>query len=151
LTQATNAVTFTRGSGDIWFNLYDITLSASPAVLSATSGSLSGGAAIGTGGDGLPVVYFPQVGGADAMSLPNSAGTKSLVIHYSNANAAGTVTVSINGGAGSAVNLPSTGSWAVSSTVTIPVSLTQATNTVTFTRGSGDIWFNLYDVSLSAS
>ncbi len=83
---------------------------------------------------------FTHTGSAvsqDVAAVP-SAGTYRLAVRFANANAARTLSTTINGSAGPAVTLPSTSSWNTWSTTAVDVSLRAGSNTIRISMAGSD-------------
>lgn len=156
-----NTVRIAREAEEAWVNYYDVTPSF---LIDANSGTLTGNArAHQIGGDRQPAVNIPDNAdstsgtGSVTLTLPNPAGTRSILLRYSNGNTAqpDTATISINGQTPFTAHLPTTGDWTKTAIVTIPLDtpLTNSSNTITISRvtnnpttGRPDGWINYYDV-----
>jgi hypothetical protein len=96
-----------------------------------SSAGASGGALVGYVGNGTAnYLQFNNVSTA-------SAGTHQLTVYYTSAESR-SATVSVDGGAATTVNTPSTGGWDTVGSVTVTVTLTAGTNTIRF--GNPTAW-----------
>lgn len=105
------------------------TLAGGAGVVSCST--CSGGNKVGNVGNNAGTLQFNSVNGA-------SAGNYTLTIYYINGDtAARNATISVNGGAGSNISFPSTGSWTSLGSLQTTISLNAGSNTIKFSNASG--------------
>ncbi|HEX6354696.1 beta-L-arabinofuranosidase domain-containing protein [Actinophytocola sp.] len=107
----------------------------------ASGNTLGGQAAVRTasGASGGAVVGYVGNGTANYLQFNNvtaTAGAHQVAIHYASGENR-SLTVSVNGGAATTVNTPSTGGWNTVGSVTTTLTLTAGTNTIRVANPTG--------------
>jgi hypothetical protein len=108
----------------------------------ASGNTLAGQAAArsSAGASGGALVGYVGNGAANYLQLNNvtsaTAGSHKLTIYYA-AGESRSATVSVNGGAATSVNTPSTGGWDTIGSVTVTVNLNAGANTIRLANPSG--------------